>query len=423
MDSDLGMDANEGTAQGDWLLGGKGDDTLYGSSKADILTGGAGNDQIRAGGGDDIILGDAHISPLRKYVSLGIEAKTREWTWDYNLGNYEDKVTDGFAMYIGRAFLWESSFTESDYTLTTFDGLSDNKRVDDNGGNDELHGGAGNDFIAGQTGSDILYGDAGDDVMYGDDAQALPAGSQDGNDEMYAGSGKDILFGGAGDDTLDAHEADGEQDTLHGGADNDVLRAGTGGDMLYGEAGDDTLWAGSEGGTLDGGADNDYYIGGAGNDTLTDEAGDETYVLTGGGNDTVNDSTGNDTYLIFSAALQTGGNLTINDSDGQGAVYFDGTRIDANQFTKIDATHWQSNDSRYTLTLGGGGLMIHAQSAASAGYALLQGFNNGDFGIDLTAVVTPPPAPTNHAPTVLIFSQQWKREDNAANDMSWQYAA
>ena len=151
--------------------------------------------------------------------------------------------------------------------------------------------------------------------------------------------------------------------------------------------------------------------------------GNETYVLTGGGTDTLSDSSGNDTYLIFSAALQSGGSLSINDSGGQGAVYFDGTRIEASQLTQIDTTHWQSNDNRYTLTLGGGGLMIHAQSAPSAGYALLQGFSNGDFGIDLSAVITPPPVPINHVPTALIFSQPRMRGDQAANDMNWQRAA
>ena len=44
MDSDFGMQYNEGAAQGDWLMGGKGEDLLYGSSKADVLTGGSGND-------------------------------------------------------------------------------------------------------------------------------------------------------------------------------------------------------------------------------------------------------------------------------------------------------------------------------------------------------------------------------------------
>ena len=38
MDSDFGMQYNEGAAQGDWLMGGKGEDLLYGSSKADVLT-------------------------------------------------------------------------------------------------------------------------------------------------------------------------------------------------------------------------------------------------------------------------------------------------------------------------------------------------------------------------------------------------
>ena len=47
------------TTQGDWLLGGEGDDIASGSLGRDFLNGGAGADTLDGGAGDDIILGDA----------------------------------------------------------------------------------------------------------------------------------------------------------------------------------------------------------------------------------------------------------------------------------------------------------------------------------------------------------------------------
>jgi Ca2+-binding RTX toxin-like protein len=42
----------------EWLLGGRGADTLTGGSAANLIAGGRGNDVIRGGGGNDILVGD-----------------------------------------------------------------------------------------------------------------------------------------------------------------------------------------------------------------------------------------------------------------------------------------------------------------------------------------------------------------------------
>ena len=63
--------------QGDWVLGGEGDDRLYGSANQDFLQGGEGSDTVIGGAGNDIILGDgvmrADVQMKRMFHSLADE--------------------------------------------------------------------------------------------------------------------------------------------------------------------------------------------------------------------------------------------------------------------------------------------------------------------------------------------------------------
>ncbi|MDD3608545.1 MAG: putative Ig domain-containing protein, partial [Halothiobacillaceae bacterium] len=391
MDSDFGMQYNEGAAQGDWLMGGKGEDLLYGSSKADVLTGGSGNDEIQAGGGDDLILGDAHLEPYRRYNTISEPNITREYTWDQAQGAYIGKIVGGFAVYPNTVFQWKIQFDENDYRVTPTLGLSTDTRVMDGGGSDLLHGGAGNDWIAGQTGDDTLYGDEGNDILYGDDSVPLPSGSAAGNDILYAGSGADILHGGDGHDQLHAEEADGDQDRLYGEAGDDLLYGGSGRDLLDGGAGNDGLFAGSDGSTLIGGSGNDFFRGGAGDDTQQDASGNDTYHFSGG-TDTITDTEGNDQYLLFSNALSAGGVTTVQDADGVGRVYLDGVLIDGKGLLKRSDQHWESTDGRYSLNRDGGQLTIRV--TGQAGQVIFQNYSDGALGITLPSTpVNPPPDP------------------------------
>ena len=62
------------TEQGDWVLGGEGNDQLFGSVNQDFLQGGEGSDTVIGGAGNDVILGDgvmrADVQMKRKFHNL-----------------------------------------------------------------------------------------------------------------------------------------------------------------------------------------------------------------------------------------------------------------------------------------------------------------------------------------------------------------
>ena len=102
-----------GTARGDSLRGGAGNDHINGLGGNDTIDGGAGNDTINAGGGNDLVYG----------------------------GDGNDVIDGGE----GNDLLWGGA------------------------GDDVILGGAGNDFLDGDCGNDTLDGGAGANLLYGDD--------------------------------------------------------------------------------------------------------------------------------------------------------------------------------------------------------------------------------------------------------------
>ncbi|EBA10506.1 calcium-binding protein [Sagittula stellata] len=219
----LWSDQVDGTAQDDWLAGGRscdtlegheGNDTLYGERGRDLLEGGTGNDFLNGnawhdaldgGAGDDTLLGDTGKDTL-----LGGE------------------------------------------------------------GDDEMSGGEWDDLLIGGAGSDAMTGDGGDDLMYahvpgpsGDDmtARAFHESLEhvfdhraefDALSEQDQQAAAETLF----DEMLQRYPgapagADGA-DTLDGGAGDDTLHAGDGDEMIGGAGDDDFVvsdWTAQSGGT------------------------------------------------------------------------------------------------------------------------------------------------------------------------------
>ena len=338
-----------GTADGDWLNSGGGDDTLSGGAGADILIADAGNDTL--GGGDD-----------RDFLFAGSGDDTASGGAgdDYVLGGTgNDTVTGG----------------DGDDTL--FGGAGD----------DTVNGGSGNDMILGGTGVDILNGGAGDDTYIyfrgdGQDtihdfADATQTVQEPTGNMVYQRTGKtgryveemrgverqvqvdggwdaiqfgftigieSIFFDLQGTDlvmgireiaadgsivdlaqlndvitvtdwtnadsrieelrfgdgmAIDISEFTGFQsgyelaDTLVGTAGGDLLSGGGGDDTLTGNDGNDVLVGGTGNDTLDGGNGSDELLGGAGDDILTGGLGKD-YLLGGAGNDTLDGGAGDD---------------------------------------------------------------------------------------------------------------------------------
>lgn len=142
-----------------FLLGMRGDDTLYGGTGDDTLYGGDGNDLLYGGAGNDVLLGQTGNDELHG-------------------GDGDDFLAGG----AGNDTLYGDAGQDALFGESIFPGKST--------GNDVLYGGDGNDLLAGQAGNDSLFGGAGDDSLSG--------GA--GDDVLIGGSGADLLDGGAGYD-------------------------------------------------------------------------------------------------------------------------------------------------------------------------------------------------------------------------------
>lgn len=207
--------------QGNWVLGGGGNDIIYGGVYQDLLQGGADQDIIYGGGGDDVILGDGNIRFGLKKMTLNDEpiptglgfsiagqltglgtigGSILSYTHEYDDG--KDSYTQTPAHFVTYhhpdMFKWQFDSANGIISVKTIVPLGVNEQAIAIGGaNDTLHGGSGNDTIMGQHGNDVLYGDEGNDTLYGDDSVDT---SIVGHDTLIGGAGKDTLIGGAGYD-------------------------------------------------------------------------------------------------------------------------------------------------------------------------------------------------------------------------------
>lgn len=132
-------DTINGTAIGNMLSGGSGDDKIYGLDGWDRIYLGDGNDVGTGGNGNDKIYGDAGNDKL-----FG--------------GNNNDKLYGG----------------------------AGNDKLFGEHGVDEISGGTGNDILRGGGYNDTLDGGFDDDILYGDT----------GSDRLIGGRGNDTLTGG-----------------------------------------------------------------------------------------------------------------------------------------------------------------------------------------------------------------------------------
>jgi RTX calcium-binding nonapeptide repeat (4 copies)/Lipase (class 3) len=149
------------------------------------------------------------------------------------------------------------------------------------------------------------------------------------------------------------------------------------------------------------------YVGGGGADSFTGgNLGD--VILTGAGNDTINGGLGNDQLYggagqdsyLFSGAW---GNDTITDSDGQGSIKLgDASSPALTGGKKLLDNVWESDDHNtiYSLTgtAGAQNLVIGQRSTPGAttvsGTITVQGWVNGQLGINLDSAFAPAPIST-----------------------------
>lgn len=233
------------------------------------------------------------------------------------------------------------------------------------------------------------------DVTSGEVIVTGMSGNEDQKPQIYFGSEgadafsganlSDRLYGGGGNDTLSGNSG---RDYLEGNAGDDVLDGGAGSDTLYGGAGNDTL-AGGEGDYADylvGGEGNDSLNGGAGKDILEGGTGDD--VLVGGDvGDILRGGEGHDVYEL------SGGEI-IEDSDNRGTLKLGGFTLGVGIWSKTEQA-WQNpaGTIRYTWVKQGSASVLQVSLVSDPSKVItLQGFESGQFGIEL-------PEPEEEEPT------------------------
>jgi Ca2+-binding RTX toxin-like protein len=194
-----------GTASGETLTGGVGNDHLFGLGGDDVLDGGAGNDSLVGGAGADNLTGGTGADTFAFSAVVGSSS-------DSHSGVVMDTVTD---FTTGTDFVLIKATNVNSFSVAS---------------NVSATGGAGGIYSA-----DLGSGTTGD-VQFTStlslgttDALATTAARAATMVDLTGTSGADTLAGGANDDTLS------------GGAGNDLLTGGAGNDLLTGGLGSDTF--------------------------------------------------------------------------------------------------------------------------------------------------------------------------------------
>ena len=294
----IGIEAVEGSAGGDTLIGGAGailllgaggDDVLRGGAGASTLNGGLGNDTLIGGGGAALLLGEAGndvLDPGQGATTVDGGAGVDRLSFASATGPITlDLLRPGNNAGVSTALVLIG--------IEAVEGSSFGDRLWGTNAADQLAGGLGNDLLRGRQGADTLDGGAGNDTLDGFGGGAASMSGGDGDDRMVAGGAADILSGGNGNDTAfggggaDTLEGGSGNDYLDGstGADGDLLDGGDGEDRLHGREGNDTLYGGLGADVLTGYVGNDYLDGEEGNDTGHGGQGADT--LFGGDGDDV----------------------------------------------------------------------------------------------------------------------------------------
>ena len=210
IDGGDGHDLQFGMAGDDVLTGGPGDDVLLGAAGSDLLRGEAGNDHLRGqGGSGDMLTGGEGLDVLHggpgtdRLIEVFLTSASMRLTQtELDVDGIVDHVTS----------LEQAQLTGGDGGVTINTQLFP--------GPVSLNGGSGADVLISGESDDVLFGFGGNDLMI----------ANGGNDLLFGSSGRDHLNGGTGDDTLKGQGSAG--DSLTGGPGADFLDGGSGGDRV-----------------------------------------------------------------------------------------------------------------------------------------------------------------------------------------------
>ncbi len=192
---DRGNDELHGEGGDDEIHGGHGKDYIDGGKGDDVLRGGRGVDEIHGGDGDDTILHNAREDWRDEiHGGDGDDSLVNAGWRNMKLENFGPDNSIEHIYGEGKDVDGTHANNRLDFSMTE---LHDVRRIDANGGDDEVIGSKGRDIIEGDRGHDIIDAGAGSDKVYAgrDDDVVIHRVSQN------EGS-RDYYDGGRGHDTL-----------------------------------------------------------------------------------------------------------------------------------------------------------------------------------------------------------------------------
>ena len=227
-ENDNTLALGRGTADGGFLSGGGGNDSLLGSE---------GRERILGGGGDDVLEeGDlnGHVSELdggdgNDTLDVADVAEEDGATDELELAPTADLFACGPGL--DRAIVDSADVVPTDCevlsqrtpTRTTTTGTNEANVIagfSGDGDEDTIFGLGGDDLLSGLNGNDLIYGQDGNDNLVGDGEPSRFRA--DGSDRLSGGNGNDLIAGVGGNDSLTGGPG---ADNLQGGAGNDAINA------------------------------------------------------------------------------------------------------------------------------------------------------------------------------------------------------
>lgn len=167
----------QGTDEGETIIAGGGDDSVWGRGGNDRIEAGYGVDKIHGGDGDDIITNNG--------TDIG--------EMDFLHGEGGNDVIHGGS---GLALIFGND--GNDVIITGPDG----KEAFAGTGDDFILGGEGGDFLLGNEGNDWIEGGGGFDVISGDNSELFFNSTILGHDVMFAGADEQDFDAESGDDIM-----------------------------------------------------------------------------------------------------------------------------------------------------------------------------------------------------------------------------
>ncbi|MCB1335939.1 MAG: Hint domain-containing protein [Maritimibacter sp.] len=337
------------TGDGDYILAGDGNDSIWANLGDDIVYGEGGNDFIESWDGNDTLYGgtgdDYFVIGWNQQTAYGeddadtFEAYNTQWIDGGSGGVDNDTLIAWDVDYVQLTAVdsngngWDGIVYLNSGDTITFSEIE----------NFTLDGAAWGPtgIVDGTNFSEFMgigWSDADGDQIDGADGNNDIIFANDGDDNIESGYGDDLVYAGAGNDNIDDQFG--------------ISIAGT--DTIYGGAGNDTMWGGQGNDQLYGEADNDFIYGEEGDDTIDGGTGNDTIDVGTGGADTIvfSDGGGSDSVSNFQAPIDNGdGTFTGVDRFDVSGLTSDGGTTPVNVF---DVTVSDDGSGNAVLSFPGG---------------------------------------------------------------------